>query len=353
MKTRIIKIMELQVGMRLAHDFSIEGGVQIRQGEPLTKEHIRLIQQDWYERVKVYQEHEKIANDRRTIRETREFQEFSAGYHKSISTAKVVFNNVLETDTDVDTDQMCQQIEEMVRDFGATFGNIVIMLNNMEGYDDSTYAHCINVSLLATTIGRKLGFSREEQRILAVGGLLHDVGKLKVPEKIIKKPGKLDEEEYDVVKRHPGDGYELLKTKGLPEDVLLCVLQHHEKCDGSGYPLGLKREEINKFAKIVAIADVYDAMTSNRVYRNALCPFVAAEIFEAESYEKYEVEYLVPFLNYIVEVYVGMDVVLNNGEKGSVVMINKDNLARPLLKTKDGFVDLSKAEGITIKKIIS
>lgn len=350
--TRIIKIMELQVGMRLANDFYEDGQLKIEKGMPLTAEQVEIIQRNWHKKVKYYLEHEEIANGRKLIRETKEFHEFSKDYHKSISTAKVVFNSVLEDDMDVDTEEMCHLIDEMLENCGSTFGNIVIMLNNIEGYDDSTYAHSINVSLLATMIGKKLGFNEEEQRILAVGGLLHDVGKLKVPEEIIKKAGKLNEEEYDAVKNHPGEGYKLLKSKGLEEDILLCVLQHHEKCDGSGYPYGIGRDEINKYAKVIAIADVYDALTSNRVYRNALCPFIAAEIFEEESYEKYEVEYLLPFLHYIVEVYVGMDVILSNGEKGRVVMINQDNLSKPLLKTNAGFVDLSKSEGIAIEEII-
>lgn len=349
---QIIKIMDLEAGMCLANDFYEAGQLKIEKGVPLTKEQVEIIQKDWHRRVTRYQEHEEIANGRKHIKETKEFQDFSEDYRKSIATAKVVFNSVLEDDTQVDTEAMCKLVDVMLENCGATFGNIVIMLNNIEGYDNSTYAHCVNVSLLATMIGRKLDFSEDEQRILAVGGLLHDVGKLKVPAEIIKKAGKLNDDEYDVVKHHPEEGYKLLKAKGLEEDILMCVLQHHEKCDGTGYPQGLNRDTMNKYAKVIAIADVYDALTSQRVYRDALCPFIAAEIFEEESYEKYEVEYLLPFLHYIVEVYVGMEVVLSNGEKGRVVMINQDNLSKPLLKTSAGFVDLAKSDGITIEEII-
>lgn len=350
--TRVIKIMELKPGMRLAQDYYRNGELVIRKEESLSREQVESIQKDWHEKVKLYRAQEKIALGRKNIRKTKAFKEFSEDYHKRISTTKVVFNRVLEDDAELDTGEMCALVNDMLEDCGSTFGNIVVMLNNIEGYDDSTYAHSINVSLLATMIGKKLGFTRDEQRILAVGGLLHDVGKLNVPESIIKKEGKLNEEEYDVVKHHPEYGYELLKAKGLSEDILMCVLQHHEKCDGSGYPYGLSRNDINKYAKVVAIADVYDALTSNRVYRNALCPFVAAEIFEEESYDKYEVEYLLPFLHYIVEVYVGMDVILSNGENGRVVMINQDNLSKPLLKMEQGFVDLAKTDGISIEGII-
>ncbi len=351
MNTKVIKIMDLQAGMRLARDYFEHDQLKFKKGIPLTKEQVEHVQRDWQRRMQRFREQEDIANQRKHVKETKEFKQFSGHYEKGVIDAEIAFNSVLLADEEVDMDAMCTMINEMIEDCGESFGNIVVMLNNMEGYDDSTYAHCINVSMLATLIGKKMGFSDDELQTLSVGGLLHDVGKLSIPENILKKAGKLSDAEYELVKNHSVDGYNQLKDKDLNEDVLMCVLQHHEKCDGSGYPYALKRDDINKYAKIVAIADVYDALTSQRAYKEAMCPFIAAEIFEEESYEKYEVEYLLPFLHYIVEVYVGMDVILSNGEEARVVMINQDNLSKPLIKTEQGFVDLAKSEGVTITEI--
>ena len=182
--------------------------------------------------------------------------------------------------------------------------------------------------------------------------MLHDIGKLSIPDSIIKKPGKLSNEEFAIVKTHTTKGYDILSSQTLPDAVKYAALMHHERCDGTGYPRRLKYDKIDRFARLVAIADVYDAMTSARVYRGPMSPFTVVETFEREGLQKYDPEYILVFLEHIVNTYLNNRVLLSDGRKGEVVLINKQALSKPLIQLEDGFLDLAKHKDIIIEKIL-
>ena len=127
---------------------------------------------------------------------------------------------------------------------------------------------------------------------------------------------------------------------------------HHERCDGSGYPLGIMGPQIPTFARMVSIADVYDAMTSKRVYRGPLCPFKTIEIFEEEGIQKYDPQFVITFMENVVNTYLLNSVRLSNGLVGTIVFINKDRLSAPTVKTDTDFIDLSRTPTIKIEAII-
>lgn len=127
---------------------------------------------------------------------------------------------------------------------------------------------------------------------------------------------------------------------------------HHERCDGSGYPNGFKSDQIEDFSKIIGIADVYDAMTSNRRYRKAICPFDVVENFERDGFLKYDPGYLMIFMERIVQSYMHNIVRLSDGREGEVIMINKLSLSRPVIRTGTEFIDLSKDHRLSIDAII-
>ena len=127
---------------------------------------------------------------------------------------------------------------------------------------------------------------------------------------------------------------------------------HHERCDGTGYPLKIKGPQIDRFAKAVAIADVYDAMTSARHYRGPLCPFIAISMFEEEGFHKYDPEIIMVFLQNIVNTYLLNTVRLNTGEIGEIIFINKTHLSKPTIKVGEDYIDLSKCPGVYIQEII-
>lgn len=150
--------------------------------------------------------------------------------------------------------------------------------------DSSTEEHTRRVAALAVEVGERLGLSAPRLRDLAIGGLLHDVGKLAIPAAILQKPGPLDDHEFDVVKLHPERGRELLEELGgFSVDVTHLVLDHHERLDGSGYPHGLKGDALDLETRILAVCDVYDALVSPRVYRGAWSPGRALSLLHDES----------------------------------------------------------------------
>lgn len=221
--------------------------------------------------------------------------------------------------------------------------NILGKLRQIQVNDDYTYRHSINVCLISTMIGKWLGLKQEDLNRLAIAGLLHDIGKSKIPSAILNKPDKLTDEEFKIMKTHTTLGYRIIKeTKDISIDIQCGVLQHHERIDGKGYPLGLGENKIHMFAKIIAVADVYDAMTSERVYKHKESPFKVAELIFENSFGHLDAEIANTFLKKISQFYVGNIIRLNTGEIAEIVLINNSAPTRPLIRIEDKFVDLSK-----------
>ncbi len=152
-------------------------------------------------------------------------------------------------------------------------------------YDYQTYTHSVNVYVYCVALAQRAGVAETSDQlvVLGTGALLHDIGKSLIDRRIVTKRGPLNEEEWAIIKRHPGYGVEILhETGGIPEDGYAVVSQHHERCDGSGYPEGLRAATIHPYAKVAAVADVFDAMTTRRVYRDAVGTFTALQIMKTD-----------------------------------------------------------------------
>lgn len=285
------------------------------------------------------------------VKQSPEFIKFKKEFETDISSFKGAINDVIEKGAPLDIDLLMNHTLNIL-DPNWTTPNMFDMLHCMREYDDATYVHCMNVALICNIFARWLRLSEEEIRHATISGLLHDIGKTKIPDSIIKKPGRLTAQEYSIVKTHPQEGFRMLQNSSLPDGIRNAVLMHHERCDGSGYPLGLTGEKIAPYAKMVAIADVYDAMTSARIYRGPLCPFKAIALFESEGLQKYDTQYILTFLENVVNTYLLNTVVLNNGVTGKIVYINKDHLSSPTIQTDSGFIDLSVHTDLFIENII-
>ena len=227
------------------------------------------------------------------------------------------------------------------------------MLSNMRNLEDPIYSHSLNVALIARSIGKWLQFSREDLNILTLAGLLHDIGKTQIPESILNKPGRYTDEEFETMKSHPLLGKKILNNKRFDSRILAATLQHHERSDGSGYPRGLMEDEIDDFASIIAIADVYDAMTSARKYRSAMCAFEVIGAFEKDGLTKYRTKFILTFLERIASAYQNSLVMLIDGRRGRVVYLNHEKLSRPILELPDKkMIDLSREPDIRIISIL-
>lgn len=226
------------------------------------------------------------------------------------------------------------------------------MLHNMRQYDDLTFAHSLNVGTVAYVFAKWLNLTEEEAKLALVCGLFHDIGKLLIPESIITKPGKLTKEEYSLVKTHPIEGYNALRKYDVDEHVRNTSLMHHEKYDGSGYPIGMSGKQIDPYARLIAIVDVYEATTAARIYRAALCPFKVIEMFENEGLQKYDTKMIMTFLENIVNTYLQDRVRLSDGRVGEIIFINHPMLSKPVVKCGDKYVDLSKEKDLYIEEIL-
>ena len=285
------------------------------------------------------------------VQSTPEFKKFKQDYDESVNDFKNSINDIVEKGSEINVDEVLQNTMDLFHNDGNTF-SFFNMMQNMRQYDDLTYAHCINVSLISNVLANWLHMSKEDIEMATLCGLFHDVGKLAIPDQIIKKPDKLTDQEYAIVKKHTIEGYNILKKQKIHDHIKNTALMHHERCDGTGYPLGIGADRIDKFAKIVSIADVYDAMTAARVYRGPLCPFSVIEIFEKEGLQKYETEYILCFLENVVLTYMNNRVRLSNGLEGDIVYINRQALSKPMVKCGEQFIDLSVEKDITITEII-
>jgi uncharacterized domain HDIG len=206
-------------------------------------------------------------------------------------------------------------------------------IGRLKSFDEYTYTHCINVSILAVILGRKLGYAREKLEVLGIAGLFHDVGKATIPEAILNKPGKLTDEEMAVMRTHPLRGYKLLREqKDIPVEVLRGCLEHHEKHDGSGYPRGLKGDAISDYSRLLAVVDVYDALTSRRVYKEPMPPGKVLGMMYTWRVTDFHPNIVEQFIKSLGVYPVGSLVRLSSGDHAVVVDHNPAAPLSPLVR---------------------
>lgn len=279
------------------------------------------------------------------------FRRFQANYDTEIISFQNMISCVIEKNQKIDCEALYRQVVMLLKDTGNSI-NAFDMVQNLRHYDDSTYAHSMNVGLLCNVFADWLEFGEDEKKTLTVAGILHDIGKTRVPLEIIQKPARLSEEEYQIIKKHTEYGFAILTENKLDYHIRYTALQHHERMDGSGYPLGLVGDHIDEYARIVSIIDVYDAMTSPRVYRGPTCPFDVIQIFEEEGFQKYDSRYILTFLRRIAESYLNERIKLSDGRTGKLIYINVHALSRPVVMVDGEAIDLRKEKDLKIIEIM-
>lgn len=218
---------------------------------------------------------------------------------------------------------------------------------------DCIYRHSVNVAALSALLGTWIGMEDYKLKSLIDTAILHDCGKVMVDNNVLNKETKLSNDEFISIKKHTNYGYNLVKNiAGLDKHISYGVLMHHERLDGTGYPLGVKSNGIHPFAKIVAIADIFDAINSNRGYKMKKPPFEAMQIVKDESDKKIDSEYARVFLEHISNYYMGEEALLNNSEKCKIMQVNIDDLKNPIVFKNGKFLDLSKVNNLYVKEII-
>lgn len=222
-----------------------------------------------------------------------------------------------------ETEKLYNTISEII-DQLLSDPQLIVELTDIRSMDDYVFAHSVNVCVLALMTGISMGYERPKLHHLGMGALLHDIGKILVPKQILNKPGALTEEEYSIVKKHPEFGLQILKNNTQVSSLSkLVVYQHHERYSGEGYPQGLKDIEIHEFAQITGMVDMYDALTSDRVYRKAFLPHEAYEMISGAGDYLFSYHLIEPFLSNIAAYPAGTPVELSSGEIAVVVGTKK------------------------------
>lgn len=335
----------LKPGMVIFEDmYSAAGAVILNRDTVLEQWHIEKIHNNCVEKVRIkLTENDGLfaaSEDIKSIYNQDNVRSFMKKYETKVDEVTHIIKEI-GRGAAVDVHSVNQISKHIIKEFG-TVSDVINYLHLVRPMDDYTYSHSLNVSLMSIIIGRWMNLSDEEIDEIATAGLLHDIGKTKISEKLLLKPGKLTDYEFEELKKHPVLGYMMMENvKDATLNMKYAVLMHHEKIDGSGYPVGALDEEIPLFPKIIAIADIYDAMTSNRSYRNRMCPFEVIKNFEMQTFGKLDTRILTVFMKNIANTYMGDFVELNSGEICEIVFINPTRIWQPIVRFGDEFIDLS------------
>ncbi|WP_371371377.1 HD-GYP domain-containing protein [Sporomusa aerivorans] len=287
-----------------------------------------------------------------SIPETPLQKKFYAEYDKTVSNLKAYFDK-MRFFKDVPLAMLRELANSSVEPLINANG-VLNHIHMVRRQDDYTFHHSVNVAIISGVLGKWLGYTGTKLRDLILAGLLHDIGKTQIPLDILNKPGKLTEDEMEVMRLHTTRGYQLIRdVPGIPRGVVYGVFQHHERFDGSGYPLGVQGDKIHEYAKIIAVADIYDAMTSDRVYHRKVSPFTVVEMLVEEMFNKLDPEIGSVFLNNVRDYFVGNIVELSDGRQAEVIYLGQFMASRPIIVTENNeYIDLERRKSLSITKIV-
>ncbi|MDF2593041.1 MAG: metal dependent phosphohydrolase [Clostridia bacterium] len=359
MKVVNMPLSKLYVGLALYEDvYNTLGAFILSKGTIIAEHHISRLMMNKVERVKVLVEEENSPEDTQipsitSIYDKVKIKSFRTKYIQQVDEVTLVIKAIGQGSY-VNINEIHNISKHIMHEFD-TLSDVVNYLHLVKPLDDYTYAHSLNVSLMAIIIGKWMGFNEKQLDEIAIAGLLHDLGKTKISQELLSKPGKLTPKEFDEIKKHTVLGFMMVeKAINISPDIKYAILMHHEKIDGTGYPTGATENQIPLYARIIAVADIYDAMTSNRTYRDKLCPFEVIKDFEMQTYGKLDTEVLSVFLKNIANSYLGDFVELSSGEIAEVIFINPNRIWQPIVKSGNDFIDLSSREESSnyIKQII-
>ncbi|GIP21298.1 HD-GYP domain-containing protein [Paenibacillus sp. J22TS3] len=320
------------IGMRLLKNiYDVSGTLLIGKGTLLRKSHL-----------------EKLANFKIKTEDV-----------EVAETGHLVPKHILEIDdfvrqnNEVPMDDVEGKLLPFIQETAKSY-NLYRVFSELEEQGDFRYKQSIGVALLATALGRRLKMDEDELAVLATAASLYDIGSVKLPSDLIHKPERFDTNEYAIMKQHTVLGYELLSKSDVDPRIALVALQHHEREDGSGYPEGLKGDQIDRLSKIVSLVDVYVALISDRPHRQAF-PFFDAihEIHRQIRMNRFDLVIGHTFLDLLISTQVGCNVVLSDGRTGKILLTNVNYPTQPLIVLDNHeFIDLSKTDHIQIKEVI-
>lgn len=341
---RLLDIDKIEKGMILEKDIINKGtGVTlITKGTVIRDDHIVKLFKHRIRTVSVETEVEDIYNYN---------EKLMISYTKVEEKIDNLFDDFKKGE-DLNVDEILFEMEDFAQEISKE-RDILSQMRMLNQKDDYTFNHSLAVSVLSISLGKWNKYNEDQIFDLAVTGLLHDIGKLQVPDEIINKPGKLTEEEFEIMKKHSRHGYEmLLETGKFSDDILFGILHHHEKVNGCGYPENLKGDEIHEYAKIVSICDIYHALISKRAYKDKSNPLRVADYLKHESFNTLDPHLTHIFLENISTFYIGNNVLLSDGEIGTIIYIHPQDRTKPIVKVGDNFINFLIPQDVEIVEIV-
>lgn len=251
----------------------------------------------------------------------------------------------------IDQDNIVDIVTSSIRN-AMQLGGVEMYLDALRQKSEYTYTHCMAVSILCNQFGKWLNLTGSEHYDLMVASSLHDIGKLNVDTNIIEKKGLLLPHERAAIEEHVLHASKILDDVRISERIKRAIMQHHEKMDGTGYPLGLRAGEISTYGSILAIVDCYDALISKRSYRDAMSPFSALEIMSKEKFATFRFDLFEKFAEKVAYAHLGAEVELTDGTTGEIVFINPSKFETPMIRTAKGdIVDMMTNPRVKIERI--
>lgn len=317
-----VPVSELKPGMKLAKDVYLpDGRLLLLTGFAIKPRYLRKL--ELFEIPYVYISEESEF----TLEEISEEKVYSEAF----CTIKSVLTAVRDGQ-DIDLPAVKETVNDIVQRV-INNESVFMQLTGIRDIDNYTFLHSVDVCIYSVITGKNMGLPQEELTELGICAILHDIGKCKVPYEILMKPGKLTPDEFHLMKLHTIYGYEIItNTAGLNKHIANAACQHHERWDGTGYPLGLREYQIEKFARIITVADVYDALTADRVYKKKDLPHEAAEYIMCYSSTFFDPNIANVFIKNIAVYPEGSVVLLNTGEVGCIIEANKNLSIRPKVR---------------------
>lgn len=329
---RLVSTDSLKDGIKLGKPvYNERGQILISDGVPLTGRMIQRLNEMGITYVYVQDPKTDDIQMKDPISETTRME--------ALDTIETTFHK-LNTDSSFgrsfDFDKATKRFTNVVRSILSDLKNnqeAISMLSDVVVHDSYIFKHSLNVTIYSLALGMELNLKEKNLEEIGIGAMLHDVGKMMIPLKVLKKPGRLTDMEFEHIKMHAEHGFELLRnTATIPLTAAHCAFQHHERLDGSGYPRGIKGDEIHMYGKLIAIADVFDAVTSNRVYRNAMLPHDGLELLYSGVDQLFDRKMVDAFSRTVVLYPEGLTVHLSDGRRGVVVRQNKGFSSRPVIR---------------------
>lgn len=343
---KIIKTAEITPGMELSEDVYLSGSILLLpKGLKLTKEHLRWLANLGVEYVSVHGAPTRPALG--TVEPP-----FLKTYREAVVSAERILHRLVHH-RELDEYELVATVKSLLQSVLSEPGVLKYLTWTRE-QSESIFSHLVGVSAYSIMLGKWLGYEDSKLMTIGLAGILHDMGKCLIPSEILDKPSSLTSDEYKIVQQHTTQGFHLaLQGNVRRVEILSAILQHHERMDGSGYPSGINGSQIDELAKVIMVVDIFDAMTSNRSYRQSRTVFDAMEEILKESYfEKLEPQIAVTFINRMADHFIGLKVRLSDGASGKVIQIDQHTPHRPLVWANDRLVDLREHKNIKIEKVM-